>query len=236
MLLSRRIFITGFFILVFFTSGALLNYKIAVEQLDFKHFVGKNIRFSWDHIPIDKVDDKNISLWLDTQKTLNGTGILILEWPYKNEESINDPVATKPFCGNCFYTNNINYVNEARAILFSGLDTLKYLKDVSVNGQTRAIQLPRNDETRKKEQYWVWKSYESPIIFTEYLKNNNAFSELNFDSAFNLTMTYRRDSNIYHNPWGGTGQNLIKRKNQGYNLKFHADSHAEFVHPHADQL
>ena len=50
-------------------------------------------------------------------------------------------------------------------------------------------------ETRNSSQYWVFVNYESGIKNIEAQQNLKSFTQ-EFDSAFNITYSYKRDSDI----------------------------------------
>ncbi|CAK8684789.1 unnamed protein product [Clavelina lepadiformis] len=85
-------------------------------------------------------------------------------------------------CGACDLTNDISKINdlETRAVVFSYMYLFR-----------KRSSMPKK---RRSDQYYVWMGMESPPALRE-LRN---MSLTEYDNVFNLTMTYRRDADVYY--------------------------------------
>ncbi|XP_075692864.1 4-galactosyl-N-acetylglucosaminide 3-alpha-L-fucosyltransferase FUT6-like [Rhinoderma darwinii] len=104
--------------------------------------------------------------------------ILLWTWPFGKKFLLNKCPRYVDISG-CFYTANRTLYSSADAIVIHHRDVC--------NSITQLPQMPR-----PPNQYWIWFNLESPTHSPN----------LNFmDNIFNLTMTYRSDSDIF-SPYG----------------------------------
>ncbi|XP_062410594.1 4-galactosyl-N-acetylglucosaminide 3-alpha-L-fucosyltransferase 9-like [Sardina pilchardus] len=128
--------------------------------------------------------DKLVSVGSAVQaKAVDKTHIILLwHWPYGNAFSLEGGYCKEHFdISNCIMVADRSRFPEADLVVFHNWELAR----------THTEQLPVN-LTRPEKQRWVWVTRESPL-FNGDVKPLNGY--------FNLTMTYRRDSDIY-TPYG----------------------------------
>ncbi|CAG5077064.1 Oidioi.mRNA.OKI2018_I69.PAR.g8623.t1.cds [Oikopleura dioica] len=139
--------------------------------------------------------------------------VVILGW-YENRLIPNQltRIPSKPFqnygrelCGECFITNDRDMYETADAVIINNGPLLSFQKaederlrkkDPAKRGRSQDEQLkPPSLETRNSSQYWVFVNYESGIKNIDSQQNLQSFTQ-EFDSSFNITYSYKRDSDI----------------------------------------
>ncbi|XP_060902812.1 alpha-(1,3)-fucosyltransferase 4-like [Labrus mixtus] len=82
-----------------------------------------------------------------------------------------------------------------------------------------AVHLPK--EPRPGAQKWIWMNYESPTHTPRLLR---------FDGVFNLTLTYRADSDIYL-PYGNLVPTINRSLKNNFTQPLHAPARSQLLRP-----
>lgn len=130
--------------------------------------------------------------------------ILLLNWWSKPKLEMKKHDA---FCGNCWVTNDKRFEHDAHAII---LDNTRYL-------QHKGLQHP-DQATRNENQYWVFWAREAA---SKGVDHGGRLMKGEWDATFNLTTSYRRDSDIPR-PFG-TKNDILRSVRYNNGIKVQGD-------------
>ena len=118
--------------------------------------------------------------------------VVILDW-YTTATKNNKHTLKKldRHCGSCWYTNDRNFEKSADGIV---IDNGVFLS----THPTGSFYNPPELSNRTQNQYWIFYMRESPARFYKHTMNLNFEDEHGhkFDNSYNLSMSFRRDSDI----------------------------------------
>lgn len=138
---------------------------------------------------LDPTQSHRIYTAYDESKDDLSEGVTILDWWGKKQSA---PVTRKlaDECGGCWLTNDQSLEKEADGIL---LDNTRYVRNARLNKLKKPYYRPPDMKNRNPEQYWIFWPREAASKTPE-----NAFEVIagDWDTSFNLTTSYRRDSDI----------------------------------------
>lgn len=107
------------------------------------------------------------------------------------------------YCGPCTITANRSLLDIADAIIIGNGPLLKFQKEILINESNAKLgKMPKKEvfselhpdfHTRNSSQFWVFQNKESAI---KNIENQPWMMDPKLDAAFNLTISYRRDSDI----------------------------------------
>ncbi|KAM3919077.1 3-galactosyl-N-acetylglucosaminide 4-alpha-L-fucosyltransferase FUT3-like [Leptodactylus fuscus] len=145
--------------------------------------------FTYYHFQKHYARDSHWSAQLLPTETEADLIVLLWTWPFGDHFPLNQ--CPKPFNNpRCFFTDDRDWFPKANAVIFHHRDVCRF--------KSQMPQMPRPEG-----QYWVWFNLESP---------SHSPNLAMMDNLFNLTMSYRSDSDIF-TPYG-----WLEKKNESQNF------------------
>ena len=109
-------------------------------------------------------------------------------------------------CGGCYWTNDRSLEKNVNAIL---VDNIRYIThEFGDMSKPTYKNTPPNVDNRNKDQYWIFWAREAA---SKSVERGIRIMNGEYDGAFNLTTSYRRDSDIPR-PFGTTDKALIQAR------------------------
>ena len=115
---------------------------------------------------------------------------------------------SNPGCGGCYFTNNRELEKSADALLIDNTRFLTVARGHKANDTIYKNGIP-DTKNRNQDQYWVFWPREAASKGIE--KGMEVMQEHGWDSAFNLTTAYRRDSDVPR-PFGNLNHALVNAR------------------------
>ncbi|CAK8691700.1 4-galactosyl-N-acetylglucosaminide 3-alpha-L-fucosyltransferase FUT6-like [Clavelina lepadiformis] len=149
------------------------THQIFVENATSSNFIKSKIS---DHTNDDKVAEES-RLKAALEKATERYDIIVWDAPFGSKWIPNNIITSK--CGNCQFSYDRSKINDlsTKAVIFHF-------------NEARISRMPKQ---RRTDQYYIWFTWESPVT----LGTLRGLTLKEFDDVFNLTMTYRRDSDLY---------------------------------------
>lgn len=144
------------------------------------------------HTRLEKIEPNHthrIYTAYDANKDKLSDGVTILDWWGKKQSA---PATRKlaPECGGCWLTNDQSMEKTADGIL---LDNTRFVRHSRLDKLQKPYYRTPDMDNRNPDQYWIFWPREAASKTPD---NACDVMEGEWDSAFNLTTSYRRDSDI----------------------------------------
>ncbi|XP_076812959.1 3-galactosyl-N-acetylglucosaminide 4-alpha-L-fucosyltransferase FUT3-like [Clavelina lepadiformis] len=154
-------------------NGIQTTHQIFIENATSSNFIKSKIS---DQTNDDKVVEES-RLKAALEKATKRYDIIAWDAPFGSKRIPNNIITSK--CGNCQFSYDRSKINDpsTKAVIFHF-------------NEARISRMPKQ---RRTDQYYIWFSWESPVAVGKF----RGFTLKEFDDVFNLTMTYRRDSDVY---------------------------------------
>ena len=132
-----------------------------------------------------------------------------MEWWGKGNSVNTPPVKTEILpdqCGGCYWTNDRSVEKNVDAIL---VDNIRYIThEIGDMSKPTYKNTPPSVENRNEDQYWIFWAREAA---SKSVERGIRTMQGEYDAAFNLTTSYRRDSDIPR-PFGTKDKVLIQAR------------------------
>ena len=161
-----------------------------------QHFIDSN-----SNISLSQTSQKVRRIHVDNQKKVNQSKIIIFWTKYKQRRWINKDSWVKCGIYKCLITSNYSLMPYADAVVFRGFDS-SLAQDIE-----HALSNPK---PRLTHQYWIYYNSESALR-----THNLPINITKYEPVFNLTMTYKLDSDIVY----GYGRVVPGKHLDGYDSK-----------------